>query len=81
MIDQQRCDTCSRSWTGSDGRIHCGAGVGYEEGDPIWAERKYGDARMLALLTGAGDSEPVGMDCENMAPDDGAACKIWGEKS
>jgi len=78
------CGTCARSFTRDDGSSEvCGAGVddgaladGVTGVNPIWAERKYGRARIAALL--AGDAAtPEGADCGNMPSTDGAECALW----
>lgn len=80
------CGNCARGWIRENGAISCGAGVndaalaGDCEGiNPIWAERKYDPSRVTAMLTGNLDlaAEPLGSDCENMAPADGKDCNMW----
>ena len=78
----KRCDTCGRGWRRDNGNIACGAPVdddalrGELGRNPIWAERKYCPAGILAALYGSG-SLVKGTDCENMRPDDGVGCKLW----
>ena len=78
----KRCNDCARGWRRDNGNIACGApvdddalrgGVGQ---NPIWAERKYSPAGIIAALLSS-DVLGNGMDCENMRPDDGADCKLW----
>lgn len=85
-MNDQRCGTCSRGWKNGKGTISCGAGVDQDAlaGDsagvnPIWAERKYGKSRLMAILAGnvAGAAEPEGSNCEDLNPNDGAQCKTW----
>jgi hypothetical protein len=87
MSNPKRCGTCARGWKNDKiGKIACGAPVdedalrGSDVGvNPIWAERKY-DPRRIAMIA-ANDpkaaEEPIGSDCENMDPSDGADCKMW----
>ncbi|AMX93654.1 MULTISPECIES: hypothetical protein [Mesorhizobium] len=83
MSDDRKCGTCARGWLRDNGLISCGAGVDdaalLEGGgdNPIWAERKYGKARMTALLFGGSTAEPDGSNCERMRPEDGAECRMW----
>lgn len=86
------CWTCDRSWARSsssaaqpsDDVYSCGAGVddaalaeGLHGRNPIWAERKYGTARLLAMLLDGDATVPDGSDCENMRGEDGADCALW----
>ena len=80
------CKNCARGWLRENGAICCGAGVdddglaGNSDGvNPIWAERKYNPARIIAILSNNSDlaAEPLGSDCENMDPIDGSDCKMW----
>lgn len=82
------CGSCARGFTKTDGKVACGAPVddcalaGDEGVNPIWAERKYGRPRILAMLAGMKSGlEPKGADCDDMAFDDGAKCKMWREKA
>jgi hypothetical protein len=80
-MTQQRCATCCRGIPNGRGAIACAAAVDDAAllGEPgvnaIWAERKYGRETLLGLM--AGRPMPTGTDCENMALDDGADCKMW----
>lgn len=85
MSEDKRCGTCARGWLRDNGLISCGAGVDDstvgEGGDnPIWAVRKYGQARIMAVLLGGSAADPEGSNCERMRPDDGAECRIWKEQ-
>lgn len=75
------CGHCKRAWVGTSGEIHCGAAVddlALKEGEsgrnPIWAERKYSIAGMIAIMSG---TTIAGTDCENMSFNDGVKCAIW----
>ena len=82
----QSCGTCSRGWKNMKGTISCGAAVDQDAfiGDntgvnPIWAERKYGQRRLLAILLNdvSGAAEPEGSNCEDLDFSDGIQCKMW----
>lgn len=82
--DDRGCGNCASGWYGRDARLHCGHQVddtalatGNGE-NPIWALRKYGESRLIALLMGVrGDESCMGIDCENMDPSDGGDCRVW----
>lgn len=90
MSESHFCATCRWGYL-DQGRVVCGAPVddaalrgairSYDDGgvNPIWAERKYGPLRILAILSGVpGDSEDVpGMEHDNLRPSDGEDCKMW----
>ena len=79
------CWTCDRARPrqAAEDLYSCGAGVddaalaeSLPGRNPIWAERKYGTARILGML--AGDATvPDGSDCERMRGEDGADCALW----
>lgn len=70
------CATCARGFICANGKICCGAAF---EDNPIWAQRKYGEQRIAALVAGnvAEAAEPIGADCANMDSADGAECVAW----
>ena len=80
------CWTCDRARPRSDAAdvYSCGAGVddaalvsGEPGRNPIWAERKYGTDRILAMLLAGDATVPDGSDCENMRGEDGGTCAVW----